>query len=137
MSHYSTYDTCIKDQNLLVQSLVEMGFDRENIEVHDMPVHLYGYQGDRRKQVANVVIRREHVGNSSNDLGFLRKEDGTFEAIISEYDRRSLKYNEGWLNQLNQKYAVTAYTEKLRAKGFKVFSKKEKDGRVHIDMRRN
>jgi hypothetical protein len=36
------------------------------------------------------VVRRRHVGSSSNDVGFARTGDG-YVAIISEYDQRTLR----------------------------------------------
>src|SRR5205823_5359384 len=56
-------------------------------EGQDLP--LYGYQGDRRTETAAVVVRRQHVGVGSNDLGFARTPEGYF-PIISDYDRRTL-----------------------------------------------
>lgn len=135
MSHYSEYPTNFKDRDVLVKALIEMGFPREQIEIHDKPVHLYGYHGDQRKEVANVVIRRKFVGSASNDIGFVQQEDGTFQAIISEYDRH--RYNQNWMDSLQQKYTTIGVTEKLKAKGFSVFTKKEANGEVHLDMRRN
>lgn len=131
----SEYPTNIKDRESLITALVEMGFERKHIEVYDTPQHLFGYQGDKRKQVAHVIIRRKHVGPASNDMGFVRQEDGTFKAIISEYDRH--KYNAAWLDKLSQNYTTNVVTEKLKAKGFSVFTKKQADGKVHLDMRKN
>ena len=137
MSHYSEYPTNIKDLGFLLKALAEMGFTSEKVEVHDTPVHLFGYHGDRRKDTAHVVIRRKHVGASSNDIGFIRQEDGTFRAIISEFDRGSMRYNDAWLEKLQQNYTTIGVTEKLKAKGFSVFTKKTQDGEVHLNMRRN
>lgn len=57
----------------------------------DEPVNLYGYQGDRRDEVAHVripadVVNKHLGGGLSNDAGFRKTEDG-FEAIISDYDK--------------------------------------------------
>ncbi|HEY9872686.1 MAG TPA: hypothetical protein V6D12_04590 [Candidatus Obscuribacterales bacterium] len=34
-----------------------------------------------------MISRRNYISISSNDIGFKQQQDGTFEAIISEYDR--------------------------------------------------
>ena len=64
---------------------VECGFPQAQIEVHDQPVALYGYQGDVRPQKAHIVIRRQHVGSGANDVGWERQADGTYRARISEF----------------------------------------------------
>ena len=87
MSKYLAYpDIIFKDRGLLLAALAELGFTQVE-EGQDLP--LYGYQGDRRTETAAVVVRRQHVGVGSNDLGFARTPEGYF-PIISDYDRRTL-----------------------------------------------
>jgi hypothetical protein len=108
MSHYQQIKCRIREAPLLLESLREIGYAA--VEYHEQADHLYGYQGDRRPETAEVIIRREYVGRMSNDIGFKRQEDGEFNAIISEYDRT--RYNAAWLQELNQRYAykvVMAY----------------------------
>ena len=50
---------------------------------------LFGYQGDRRPETAELVVRRRHLGPASNDLGFARTPRG-YVPILSEYDQRVL-----------------------------------------------
>jgi len=87
VSKYLAYrEIVFRDRQLLLDSLAELGFS--NIEEgEDLP--LYGYQGDRRSEAAALVVRRQHIGSGSNDLGFATSEGGYF-PIISEYDRRTL-----------------------------------------------
>ncbi|WP_234379987.1 LLM class flavin-dependent oxidoreductase [Streptomyces sp. CMB-StM0423] len=56
---------------------------------------LTGRRVDARPERAAVVIRRARIGPVSNDIGFARQPDGSFEAIISEYDRR--RHDPAWL----------------------------------------
>jgi hypothetical protein len=87
LSKYLAYpDIIFKDRGLLLAALAELGFTQVE-EGQDLP--LYGYQGDRRTETAAVVVRRQHVGLGSNDLGFARTPEGYF-PIISDYDRRTL-----------------------------------------------
>lgn len=103
MSKYATFQTTIKDAALLVAALKAMGF---KTECHDEPVSLYGFAGDIRPEKGNVIIRRKDTGiGASNDIGFLRQEDGTYRAIISGYDRGA-KFNDAWLASLSQNYGV-------------------------------
>ena len=50
---------------------------------------LFGYQGDRRPETAELVVRRRQLGPASNDLGFARTPRG-YVPILSEYDQRVL-----------------------------------------------
>jgi hypothetical protein len=87
LSKYLAYtDIIFKDRGLLLAALTELGFTQVE-EGQDLP--LYGYQGDRRSETAALVVRRQHVGPGSNDLGFGGTPDGYF-PIISEYDKRTL-----------------------------------------------
>lgn len=128
MSEYVECKTKMKDRRALVDALKMLGFSENEIEVHDDPQHLYGYHGDKRPEKAHVIIRRSNVGGSSNDIGFVRKEDGTFEAIISEFDRNSPGkhakkyggYNEAFRKDLACNYTEALYTRVAREKGYQV-----------------
>lgn len=123
MSHYANLQTNITDQEALIRALCRMTnrngrlLQRNMIEVHDKAQHLYGFQGDRRSQVANVIIRRENVGGAANDVGFVRGSDGKFQAIISEYD--SGHYTAAWLGKMTCFYGVEKSKIELDAKGIK------------------
>ena len=87
MSKYLIYqDIVFKDRRLLLAALADLGYT-EVEEGEALP--LYGYQGDRRPETAELVVRRRHLGSASNDLGFARTPDG-FVPLISEYDQRVL-----------------------------------------------
>ena len=92
------------DANALVDALAETGkWTVEQIEVHEIPQHLKGYLGKTRAEKAHIIIRKKHVGRSSNDIGFIQVEDDTYEAIISEFD--STKYDSEWNKALKCNYA--------------------------------
>jgi len=101
MSAYITMLTPMTDRECLLAALTDLGFDHSKVEVHDTPVPLVGYAGDRREQVANIVIRRKHVGTSSNDVGFLATTMG-YQASVSSFDQRI--FGGAWLQKLNTKY---------------------------------
>ena len=101
MSAYITLMTPMVDQECLLAALADLGFDRGKVEVHETPVNLVGYQGDRRVQAANIVIRRQHVGSASNDVGFLHTATG-YQAHVSGYDHP--RYGSGWISQLKGRY---------------------------------
>jgi Protein of unknown function (DUF1257) len=133
MSHFTKLRTQITDVSGLIKALADVGF--KDVETHETAQHLYGYQGDMRLQTAEVIIRRKYVGQASNDIGFKRQEDGTFEAVISEYDRH--KKSQQWLNQLTQRYAYHVARTKLAEQGFDLVAEEvQEHGQIHLVLRR-
>ncbi len=104
MSKYLTFpDIVFKDRRLLLAALADLG----NTTVEEgEALPLFGYQGDRRPETAEIVVRRQHVGAASNDLGFARTEQG-YIPIVSEYDQRTLHQGQ-FLVKLR-----TAYSERV------------------------
>ena len=104
MSKYLVYQEIVfKDRRLLLAALADLGY-AEVEEGEALP--LFGYQGDRRPETAELVVRRRHLGSASNDLGFARTPEG-FVPIISEYDQRVL-HGGRLLTKLR-----TAYSERV------------------------
>lgn len=118
MSHFTAIKTEIREVKALVKALEDVGF-QDKIEVHEQAQKLYGFQGDLREETAEVIIRREHLGAASNDLGFKKQKDGTYEAVISSYDR-AYKYSQQWLNQLTQRYGYHVLMAVAPQEGFTV-----------------
>ena len=87
MSRYLQYaDVCFRDRKLLLAALADLGYaDIEEGEA----LALFGYQGDRRAETADIVVRRQHVGSASNDVGFARTPRG-YVPIVSEFDAQTL-----------------------------------------------
>ena len=124
MSKYSTNQTKFKDPETLISALVEMGFNREDIEFHESPAQLYDYTGkathytDAAGDKANIVIRkgpfnRVMGSGASNDFGFRLQADGTYSAFISQYDSHFL--TPAYMGKLTAAYTRTQY-QKLAAK---------------------
>jgi hypothetical protein len=114
MSAYITLLTPMTDQECLLAALTDLGFDASKVEIHATPVNLVGYMGDRRTQTANIVIRRQHIGSASNDVGFLATPTG-YQAFVSGYDHP--RFGAGWLSQLDNRYQShwTAKQERIVA----------------------
>ncbi|MDE3075272.1 MAG: DUF1257 domain-containing protein [Chloroflexota bacterium] len=113
MSKYLAFpDVLFKDRRLLLAALADVGFaDVE--EAHGL--HLYGYQGDQRPEVADIVVRRRLIGRASNDIGFTRTADG-YAPIISEFDQRTA-LGGAFLPKLRTAYServVEAVKQRLR-----------------------
>jgi hypothetical protein len=133
MSSYCNVQTEFKNQSALIAALMETGnWTKNQIEVHTDPKNLIGYQGDVRADKAHIIIRREFVGSASNDLGFVKTENGNYTAIISSYD--SSRYNKAWLNNLKGNYAYHTIKEQQEARG-RIVSREKLAGnkqRLHI-----
>jgi hypothetical protein len=100
------------DRSLLLLALADLGY-AEVEQGEALP--LYGYEGSRRAETAEIVVRRRHIGRLSNDLGF-RRTDGGFVPVISEYDQSALHGGQ-FLVRLRTAYserAVQALTRRLR-----------------------
>ena len=110
MSHFVQIRTQIREEAILVECLKKMGFT--GVECHEEAQHLFGYQGDRRPETAEVIVRRKDIGLASNDIGFKRQPSGEYQAVISEYDRR--RFSEAWLQELNRNYACSVIQEQIR-----------------------
>lgn len=134
MSHFTRVRTALKDAELLVEALATRGFD--TVEVHQEPETLYGYEGDARPERAEVIVRREHIGALSNDIGFAMQQDGSFQAIISEYDRSV--YDEGWLTGLTQAYGHAAALRYADRQGLTIVEDETTDdGTRRLTLRRH
>jgi hypothetical protein len=103
--------TPMTDQECLLAALADLGFDATRVEVHATAVNLVGYAGDRRAQAANIVIRRQHVGAASNDVGFLASATG-YQAFVSGYDHP--RFGTMWLAQLNGRYQTYWTAKQVR-----------------------
>ena len=113
MSKYLVFqEYVLKDRRLLLAALADLGY-AEVEEGEALPLH--GYQGDRRPETAELVVRRQYLGPASNDLGFARTPVG-YVPIVSEYDRRVL-HGGRFLVELRTAYGervVEAVTRRLR-----------------------
>ncbi|KKM21838.1 hypothetical protein LCGC14_1631380 [marine sediment metagenome] len=124
------------DAECIKAALKELGYV---FEEHKEAQGLHGYQGDVRKQKAHIIIRRQNVGAASNDVGFFRKPDGTYDLIISQFDRGGHKEQGNKLiNKMKQVYGKHRALKKIKRMGIKVASQSTKttnDGKMKIKLR--
>lgn len=136
MSEYRKTTTKCRDREVLINALVEMGYKREYIEVHDQAQQLFDWHGrpttytDKKGDKANIIVRRQHVGGSANDLGFKLEADGNYAAVISQYD--SGKHNTKWLSGLKTSYSDKRVKKELAKNGFKYLGKEMVNGKIQI-----
>ena len=100
-------DTAFKDRECLLNALSECGYT--TVE-EGASLSLYGYQGDKRAETAQIVLRRKFIGSASNDLGF-QKTDNGYVPVISEYDQRYMMQGK-FLTNLRTNYNLKS-AEKL------------------------
>lgn len=139
MSHYVNVHTQITDCDALCRALGRVGFRDNQIERFDIGQPLYGYQGDKRNQKANVIIRRKHVGTSANDIGFEKHKDGHYVAHISEFDSGTGSYSSGtgkygsdWQNKLFTYYGVEKAKMAYEEKGYEYEENMDEEERPHL-----
>lgn len=146
MSHYTVVKTKIRSQSHLLKALQDMGFKTEQLRVNKEAQHLEGFQGDQRAQTAEIILPRAAVGGSSNDIGFKLQGDGSFEAIISDYDKGNRSadrksdhakgcngYSTKWLKKLNQRYAYHKMKDQLSENGFFIEKETVENGEILIE----
>jgi len=130
MSLYLEMNTEFSDVDSLKKALEQMGF-MGHVEVHQTAQILYGYHGDARAQKAHVIIRRQYVGGSANDIGFEKQLNGTYKAHISEFDK-GRGYNEKWLGKLKQAYTCEKIAKEAIRSGRTVTKTKTADGKMRL-----
>jgi hypothetical protein len=125
MSAYRVHESAIRAQDAIIDALCDRARQhamkrgknadaaaeavKAAVQVHAKPQNLVGYAGDTRKQKAHIVVPQQTVndylgGGASNDVGFLRRDDGTYEAIVSAYDEGC------WWNQSAPRFWQIAQT---------------------------
>lgn len=143
MSEYHLQTTEFNDEECLVDALVDIGYKREVIEVHDQPTQLLDYMGrpthyvEKSGDKANIIIRRRNIGyGSANDLGFRRNADGTISAFISDFDSASNHwgYQGDRFLKLKDAYAERKTMKTAAKQGFKFLGKKVVNGKTRLQF---
>ncbi|MFM6611217.1 MAG: DUF1257 domain-containing protein [Dolichospermum sp.] len=105
MSHFTTIKVEIKQGEVLLQVLQELGYQVEqNTQVR-------GYMGDKTN--AEYVIRQAN----GYDLGF-RQQEGIYE-LVADFWGAKINQQE-FINQISQKYAHKTLMETIQTEGFNV-----------------
>ncbi|MDZ4773312.1 MAG: DUF1257 domain-containing protein [Planctomycetota bacterium] len=96
MARYRKIQTGVKSERDLARALAEMGL--KGVEVHADAQPLNDWIGRPTEVLANVIVRRAFLGASSDDIGFARNANGTFELVLS--DIHLFKFDRRWLDEL-------------------------------------
>ncbi len=140
MSHYAVVEVEFNNKEMLVEALVNAGFSRDQIEVHDEPQLLLNYKGEptmigasdsrfKTGDRAHVIIRREHVGRACNDYGiYIDAQNGSREFSCDWAQRNinncvlnpTVKADGGfgpWAKRLKREYAAAVGEQEFRDQG--------------------
>lgn len=116
MSAYKKIECEIVDKDCLVEALRLLGFSPD---ILNEPKNLKGYRGDKREEVAHIIVPRDQVNKftgASNDIGFFWNEnDQKYDFICSDYDKaKSMD------QRIIQVYVKVAIQKALENNGFKI-----------------
>src|SRR5215831_2180611 len=114
MSKYDSFQTTLTEEWALAAALQALGYP---VEIHKDGAPLCGFQGDERPEQAHIIIRRRYLNVASNDIGFIRRPDGRFQAVLSEYDR-SIGFDQKWLGRVHQRYKEGRTLAMAKKKGY-------------------
>jgi tRNA G26 N,N-dimethylase Trm1 len=105
MSHFTTIKVQIKQGEVLLQVLKELGYQVEQ------NTHIRGYMGDKTN--AEYVIKQ----SNGYDLGF-RKNEESYE-LVADFWGAKINQQE-FINKISQKYAHKTLMETIQTEGFNV-----------------
>jgi hypothetical protein len=129
MSKYKRINTKFTDRDALVAALEACELPFEEGEA----LSLYGFEGRRRRETANVVVRRQHVGSLANDLGFTwNQAEGRYDVIISEYDEHGPGQRR--LKTIKQEYARRQVYALAEENGYTVQEVPAEGGVVRLQL---
>ncbi len=136
MSHFTTVKTQVKDPECLVLALLELGFTRDKIHVSEKPVMLRTYTGSNSQNKAHVILKREDMGESCSDIGWLVDPAGeASEFFGDQYCNRKLKELglnvQSFSNKVAQEYAAAKIIKKAKANR-QAYKKVNENGRIKV-----
>ena len=111
MSAYMELATPMTSRECLLDALADVGFTAGKVEVHPEQAALVGYDGSAREQRAEIIIRKAHVGASSNDVGFAATPTG-YRLIVSGFD--GFRFGTIWLAQVSARYEYHRHVREQR-----------------------
>jgi hypothetical protein len=130
MSHFSRLKTKIKNKEILLQCLTEMGY-----QVTEGGT-IKGYAG---QQTVDLSIQ---VGRGYG-IGFVMNNDGYYEMVADWWGVKGAAPNElltalqGRINRIQQAYAMKTVLSQTESQGFNLVEKiEERDGSIRLVVRR-
>lgn len=127
MSAYKQIKCSFSDQEMLILCLKEIGYEPA---IYKEKRKLMGYQDDVRGEEAEIIIPKNQISSSSNDVGFFyNAENKEYIMICSEYD-----LHKGVADKIKQSYAVVTIKSALKKNKFTINDEvKNKDKKITIN----
>jgi hypothetical protein len=129
VSAYRKLRTEFTNRYRLRKALKAAGVEFEECKV-GKEQHLIDWHGQQRPETASFIVRRQHIGTLSNDLGWTWN-GSCFEEIVSEYDQ-SCAETTRVRQSVKKEYAVITATEAAKAKGYNVKRVDQPSGEVQL-----
>lgn len=142
MSHYTVATVEFKEAPLLVKALLELGYREQQIEMHGVPGQLFTYNGiPQPGMFANVIVRREHIGELCNDIGFLTGAEP--KAYICDYAKHGSRcrnrkvgelggHGEKFLERLSDEYGAALAIDQAVSEGLEWEKQTDEKGRIKV-----
>lgn len=155
MSHYAVVEVQYNDKAMLVEALVNAGFSRDQIEVHEDPQTLKNYNGTLTRvgasdprfaggDKAHVIIRKKHIGGLCNDYGIYVDSVNGSREFVCDWARANtqdciinptVKKDGGfgkWSKRLKREYAAAVGTQQFHDQGLIPERVDAPDGSVYV-----
>ena len=126
MSHFTRMKTKLVEKRHLINALKKLGYKPE-----EGRVEIRGYGGQKTEVEIKISTK-----NEGYDMGF-RKNGGVYELIADWHGIRDI-VPDNFVNQVQQQYAVSAVTERMKEQGFDIVTQENlPDKSIHLTVRRN
>lgn len=127
MSHFTKVKTRILDRGILEKTLADLNY---RLAASDQ---VAGWQGATRK--ADIVVKTR----GQFDIGFVKAADGSFDIVADWWGLKTSVGldRQGFINQLNQRYAYHKVVAEVKARGFAVAEEVvQPDNSIRVVVRR-
>ena len=127
MSAYKQIKCSFSDREILILCLKEIGYEPV---IYKEKKQLMGYQDDVREEKAEIIIPRNQISSSSNDIGFAcNPENKEYVMLCLEYD-----LHKGFADKIKQSYAVVSIKTALKRNKFTIGEEtKNKQSKITIN----
>ena len=136
MSEYRKTSLKCKDREVLIDALVDMGYKREYIEVHDQAQQLFDWHGRPTTYTDKTETRLTSSFVASMWAGLRTTLASNWKPMeitqpsSRQYD--SGKHNTKWLSGLKTSYSDKRVKKELAKNGFKYLGKEMVNGKIQI-----
>lgn len=125
MSHFSRIKTQMKDKDLVLKTLSDLGFSYEDAE----GLTVRGFLGEGMPVDIKIPLK------GSYDVGLRKRETG-YELVADWFGVRGLNQQD-FTEKLNQRYAYHATRSRLEEQGFDLVEEAvEETGQIRLVLRR-